>query len=62
MFDTYQYLSVKSDSPDDGEELAKIIDPNELEACILAKSVHFERRAVKRRRAEAEILEVMKEA
>ena len=58
----YSYSSVESGSTDDGEELAKIVDPDELEARILAKSVRSERRAVKRHRAEAELLEVMNEA
>ena len=58
----YSYSSVKSDSTDDGEELAKIVDPDKLEARVLAKSARSERRAVKRRRVEAGLLEVMKEA
>ena len=58
----YSYSSVKSDSTDDGEELAKIVDPDKLEARVLAKSMYSERSTVKRRRAEAELLEVMNEA
>ena len=50
--------SVYSDSTDDGEEL---VDPDELEARVLAKSVRSERRAEKRRRADAEFQEVMNE-
>ena len=57
--DEYSYSSVELDSTDDGEELVKIVDPHELEARVLAKSVRSERRAAKRRRAEAEFVEVM---
>ena len=57
--DEYTYSSVESHSTDDGEELIKIVDPDELEARVLAKSVRSERRAAKRRRAEADFVEVM---
>ena len=59
--DEYTYSSVESDSTDDGEELVKIVDPDELEACVLTKSVCFERHAERRCRAEAELQEVMNE-
>ena len=58
----YSYSSIKSDSTDDGKELAKIVDPDELEARVLAKSVRPEHRAEQWRCAEAELLEVMNEA
>ena len=58
----YSYSSVESDSTNDDEELAKIVDPDELEARVLAKSVRSEHRVVKRRRAKAGLLEVMNEA
>ena len=57
--DEYTYSSVESDSADDGEELVKIVEPDELEARVLAKSVRFERCVAKRHRAEAEFVEVM---
>ena len=52
--DDESYSSVDSISTDDGDELVRIVDPVELEARVLAKSVRSERRAEKRRRADAE--------
>ena len=49
-------------STDDDEELTKIFDPDELEARVLAKSMHYEHRAAKLCWEEAEFPEVMNEA
>ena len=57
--DEYTYSSIESYSTDDGEELIKIIDLDELEAHVLAKSLRSERLTTKLRRAEAEFVEVM---
>ena len=51
--DEYSYSNVESDSTDDGDELVKIVDPDELEECVLAKSVCSERRVAKWSCAEA---------
>ena len=55
------YLSLESPSTDDGEDLLKIVDQVELDARVFAKSVRSERRAEKRRRADAKFEEVMNE-
>ena len=59
--DDESYSSIDSVSTDDGDELIKIVDPDELEARVLAKSVRSQRRAEKRRRVDAEYEEVMNE-
>ena len=52
--DNESYSNIDFVSTDDGEELIKIVDPEELEARVLAKSVRSHRRAEKRRRVDAE--------
>ena len=59
--DDESYSSVDSVSTDDGDELVKIVDPVELEARVLAKSMRSVRGAEKRRRVDAEYEEVMNE-
>ena len=59
--DDESYWSIDSISTDDGDELVRIVDPVELEARVLAKSVRSERRTEKRRRADAEFEDVMNE-
>ena len=60
--DDESYSSLESPSTDDGEDLLKIVDQVELDARVFAKSVRSERRAEKRRRADAEFEDVMNEA
>ena len=55
------FSSLESASTDDGEELARILDPDELEARVLSKSLHIKHRDEKRRRAGAEFVEAMNE-
>jgi hypothetical protein len=59
--DDDSYSSLESPSTDDGEDLLKIVDQVELDARVFAKSVRSERRAEKRRRADAKFEEVMNE-
>ena len=55
------FSSVELASTDDGEELARILDPDELEARVLSKSLRTKRRDEKRRRAGAEFVEALNE-
>ena len=57
----YSFPSLESASTDDGEELARILDPDEVEARVLSKSLRSKRRDEKRRRAGAEFVEAMNE-
>ena len=55
------FSSLESASTDDGEELARILDPDEVVARVLAKSLRSKRRDEKQRRAGAEFVEAMNE-
>ena len=59
--DDNSYSSVDSISTSDSDELIKIVDPVELEARVLAKSVRSERHMEKRCHADAEFEDVMNE-
>ena len=59
--DNESYSSVDSISTDDDDELVRIVNPVELEAHVLAKSVRSEHHVEKHRRAEAEFENVMNE-
>ena len=60
--DNESYSSIDLISTDDGDELVRIVNPVELEAHVLAKSVRSERRAEKCRHVDAEFEDVMNEA
>ena len=57
----YSFSSLESASTDDCEELARILDPNEVEARVLSKSLRSKRCDEKRRRAGAKFVEAMNE-